>query len=147
MQTRILRVMGGPVGHWLYTRFNFSPRVILKSAWGDKSRFNPHLHQQYLGAFPTRASRETTHRFARETLAAGPWLDDLWRRRQRIAEKPTLLAWGRKDPAFGTLLPRWQAVFPHAQTVEYADVGHFVPDERGPELVPVVTAFMDALDL
>jgi haloalkane dehalogenase len=144
-QYRTLQVMGGPVGRWLYTRLNFSARVILRAAWGDKSRWSSSLHDQYLRAFPTPRSRESTHRFAQETLQSGPWYDELWSQRQHIADKPTLLVWGRKDPAFGTALERWTTLFPHAQTVEYPDAGHFTPDERGPELVPVIKEFIDRL--
>jgi pimeloyl-ACP methyl ester carboxylesterase len=142
-QYRTLRTMGGPIGRFLYTRMNFSPRTILPAAWGDKSRFSKQIHRQYTAAFPTPASRATTHRFAQLTLESGAWLDQQWAHRDRIAAKPALLAWGLKDPAFGTAFARWSDLFPYAKTVLYPEVGHFVPDERGPELVPLMREFLN----
>jgi len=46
---------------------------------------------------------------------------------------------GLEDIApFGTALPRWQTVFDETEVDELPDVGHAPPEERGPELVPVL---------
>lgn len=41
------------------------------------------------------------------------------------------LLWGLKDPIFKVRhLARWQALFTHAQTVTFPEVGHFVQEEE-----------------
>ncbi|MBI3965169.1 MAG: alpha/beta fold hydrolase [Chloroflexi bacterium] len=140
---RRLRFAGGPIGQLLYRYLNFSARVIVKHAWGTRVPLTNELHRQYLDAFPTPDSRVSPMLFAREALGSGDWYDDLWHRRDRIADKPALLLWGLKDPAFGAFLPRWQQLFTNAETVTFSDVGHFPQEEVGPELVPIVARFLD----
>lgn len=136
------RVMGGPLGRRLYTRLNFSPRFILRAAWGDKSSLTPAVHAHYLNPFPTPAARQAPWVLAREVLGSSDWYERLWERRDRIAGKPALILWGMKDPAFGAAeLARWQEVFPDAQTVRLDHVGHFVPDEA-PEVANVIRDFL-----
>jgi haloalkane dehalogenase len=144
-QHRTLRLLDSAFGRWLYQRTPFEFGMLMPSVWGDKSRLTPAVRKQYAGAFPTPSSRQPLFRFAQETLQRAAWYDELWARRERIADKPALLAWGRKDPIFGAELGRWKSLFPHAETVEYRDVGHFVPDERGPELAPVVKEWLHML--
>ena len=47
-----------------------------------------------------------------------------------------------KDPAFGTLLPRWRTVFDHAEVVELADSGHAPPEERPTAVLAAVEKFL-----
>ena len=87
------------------------------------------VHRHYTNAFPTPRRREATWVFARDLLGASRWYEQLWSRRDRIAEKPALLLWGLKDPAFAGQLPRWRTAFTNARVVTYPDAGHFVPEE------------------
>jgi pimeloyl-ACP methyl ester carboxylesterase len=47
-----------------------------------------------------------------------------------------------KDPAFGSLPPRWRTVFERATVVELAGAGHAPPEERAPEVVPLIREFL-----
>jgi len=44
---RASKLMRGPIGKLLYTRLSFSPRVIVKAAWGDKRTLTAALHRHY----------------------------------------------------------------------------------------------------
>ncbi len=139
---RPLQFVASPLGQFLYKRFNFSARVILKSAWGDKSTLTKHIHQHYVNAFPTPESRQSTAKFAVEALASSEWYESLWSRRQQLQDKPALLVWGLKDPAFGGMLDRWRSLFPEAEVVAYPDAGHFPQEERAAELGPTLSRFL-----
>jgi haloalkane dehalogenase len=137
------RALASRLGRLLYERFGFSARVIWKSAI-TRTRYTAAVHRHYLAPLATPADRRATWIYARELLGSSDWYDDLWRRRDRIAEIPALLVWGTKDHAFGGTLPRWRGVFAHAQVLELPDVGHSPPEERGPELVPRLADFLSA---
>ena len=97
---RVLAVMGGPIGRFLYLRFNFSPRVILPGAWGTHRLLTKEVHRQYVDAAPRVQDRYGMWSFAREGLAASDWYVGLWQRRERIKDVPALILWGMRDPAF-----------------------------------------------
>lgn len=137
------RLLGGPVGRLLYRRLNFSPRVLIPAAVGDRRRLTKAVHRQYLAPFPRPADRQAPWALAAALTGSTGWYESLWQRRDRLAGKPVLLAWGLKDPAFGPAdLARWQDAFPRARVLRFPDAGHFVPEEEGPALVAPVAAFL-----
>lgn len=144
---RVSKLMGGPVGRFLYHRLNFSPRVLVKVAFGDKRKLTREVHRHYIDAFPTPASRRGPWVLARELGASSDWYEGLWRRRDRLADKPMLLLWGMKDPAFQpTALERWKGTFPNARTVEFPDAGHFVQEEAPAESARAVRTFLSGIE-
>ena len=136
---RFSRLLGGRWGRVLYERFGFSVRVMLRHAVADKSRYTRAVERHYLRALDGHA----TWIYAREVLGSSAWYDSLWQRRERIAKIPALLAWGMKDPAFGAYLPRWRSVFQRAEVLPLADCGHAPPEERAPEVLPVLERFLE----
>ncbi|MDF1502228.1 alpha/beta fold hydrolase [Roseisolibacter sp. H3M3-2] len=139
------RLAAGPIGRFLYRRLNFSPRVLIPAGFGDRRALTPAVHRQYLAPFPSAADREAPAALARALLAEGAWYERLWQRRAALQGKPALLLWGMRDPAFGpAYLARWREALPQARVVEYADAGHFVPEEVGGALLPELRRFLDA---
>ncbi|MBC8078012.1 MAG: alpha/beta fold hydrolase, partial [Chloroflexales bacterium] len=137
------RVLAGPLGRFLYTRLNFSPRVILPLAWANKATLTPALRHAYMDAFPRPADRFGAWGFARVVLGASAWFDALWARRDRIAHLPTLLLWGMRDPAITPrFLDRWRTLFPTAQVVEFLSAGHFVQEEAPEEALKALEVFL-----
>ena len=135
------RLFGGPVGKFLYKRLNFSPRFLMKMAFGDKRRLTAALHRHYTDVFPTPANRQGPWLFARELVGASDWYDSLWQQRDRLRHKPALLLWGMKDPLIPrNALDRWQTVFENAKIETYPDAGHFVTEEVD-ELPQVIVPF------
>jgi haloalkane dehalogenase len=136
------RILGGPLGRVLYERLNVSPRFMMRAAWGDRSTLTPALHRHYTAPLATPRDRHSTWVLARELLGSSGWYESLWSRRDRIAEKPALLLWGARDPAFGGALGRWRQLFPHARVETFPAAGHFVQEEvEG--LGATIAAFLD----
>ena len=137
------RVAAGPLGRFLYTRLNASPRWLIPAGFADRARLRPAVHRQYLAPFPDAASRRPLWEFARALLGSSAWYDGLWRRRERLRGKPALLLWGAKDPAFGpAYLARWREVLPGAEVVELPGAGHFVQEEAADDVASHVAAFL-----
>ena len=138
------RMLASPLGRVLYDRLGFAVNVMWKHAIGDRRRYTRAVHAHYRGPLATREDRRATWAYAREVLGSSAWYESLWQRRARIAGIPAMLVWGMKDPAFGAMLPRWRTVFPRAEVVELADVGHAPPEERGPEVAAMIARFLSA---
>jgi haloalkane dehalogenase len=137
------KLMHGPLGKLLYTRLNFSPRVIVKAAWGDKRSLTPALHRHYTAVHSTAQERYGMWMFAREVLDAAPWWQSQWERRARIADIPTLLLWGMRDPAIKPAsLARWQSFLTDARTVTFPTTGHFVQEEQPAAVTAAMREFL-----
>jgi haloalkane dehalogenase len=118
-------LLGSPLFRWLYLSWNFSPRVMVKAAWGTRTPLDRALHGEFLGQFPTRASRAGLWGFVRALLDEGASLEP---EAARLAATgvPTTIVWGSADSVVKPLhLARWREVLPGARVVELADVGHF----------------------
>lgn len=140
---RASRLLGGPVGRFLYTRLNFSPRVLIPALVGDRSRLSREAHRHYVEAFPSAKERVAPWVFARELLGSAEWYDSLWGRRDRLREIPALIVWGMRDRAFGpAVLERWREALPGARVARIEGAGHLVQEEEGEALVPVIAGFL-----
>ena len=137
------RLMSSRLGRLLYERLGVAVNMLWRHAVRDP-RYTAAIHAQYTAAVRDPAARHATWIYARELLASSAWFDALWQRRERIADVPTLMLWGSKDPAFATALPRWRTVFAHAEVVEWPDVGHAPPEVRGPEAAARIRRFLEA---
>jgi haloalkane dehalogenase len=128
---RKARIARSRIGRFLYRRLNFSLRVLMPSAFGDRSRLGRYVHRQYLDRFLDPDSRERVlWSLARSLLDSGPWFDSLWQQRDRLAGFPTLVLWGLADPALRPhLLERWKAVLPQASVIAYPRAGHWPHEE------------------
>lgn len=134
-KTWIGRLLASPLGRFLYTRLNVSPRVIFKHAFADRSKLGGGVHRHYLAPLGTPAERRGNWVMARELLGSGDWYDGLWARRDRIRDLPALLLWGMRDVAFREKeLVRWEALFTCARVVRLEGTGH-APQEEAPERV------------
>lgn len=135
----------GALGRFLYERLNFSPRVLMRLAMGDRRKLTPRIHRQYLQALPTPQARHGTWVLAREVLGSSTWYDQLWQQRARLQGLPALILWGMKDFAFGAKeLGRWREMFPSGKVQTFPGVGHFVQEELGPQLCPLIMQFIMA---
>jgi pimeloyl-ACP methyl ester carboxylesterase len=140
---RASRLLGGRFGRFLYTRLNFSPKVLLKAGYADKSRLTAEIHRHYTAPFPNAGERIAPWILAGELVGSSDWYDQLWQQRERIADKPALVLWGMKDPAFGeAYLERWESALQHAEVHRIADAGHFVSEEAGATVAQRVGAFL-----
>lgn len=137
------RAFEGRLGRFLYEQWAFPVNVLFRRALGDRRRYTPDVHAQYMGPMRDPAARHATWIYARELLGSSSWYGTLWQRRDRIASIPALLVWGMKDPAFAKCLPRWRSLFADAEVVKLSGVGHAPMEERAPEITPVISRFLE----
>ena len=139
------RVAGSWLGRLLYRHLNFPVKVLMPKAVADRSVLTPEIHRHYAGPLATPDERMGAWGCARALLGAGPWYEQLWAQRHALREKPMLLVWGMKDPAFGpSYLDRWRREFPDAQVHAIPSSGHFVPEEASMEVAPLLEQFVGA---
>ena len=63
----------------------------------------------------------------------------------RLAEKPTLLVWGMRDPVLSEdVLRRWQRIYPQAVTLEIEDASHFLQEDAPERILSGIERFPDA---
>lgn len=139
------RIAGSRVGRLLYRHVNFPVKVLMPKVMGDRGVLTPAIHRHYAAPLATPDERMGAWAFARALLGAGAWFDRLWAERARLRGKPMLLLWGMKDPTFGpAYLERWRTEFPEARVHTFPGSGHFVPEEAGVEVGPLLEGFVDA---
>lgn len=135
--------MGGPLGRYLIRQHNFFVNVVMKIATGDKSKLSSAVLNHYRDPLDTPATRKGAWVFPKEIIASQDWLASLWSQREKLMDKPVLIAWGMKDIAFREKeLNRWITLFPVARILCYPDTGHYVQEEKGVELSSVVQDFL-----
>jgi haloalkane dehalogenase len=142
---RSMRLLGGPLGRLLYKYANAPLRLLMPTAYGDRSKLTPAIHRQYLAPFSRREDRVLVlHALARSLAGSRDYYARLWSDVDRLAGRPTLFVWGLKDPAFGPqYLARWRERLPDARVLTMPDAGHW-PHEESPEVVTeTIRAFLD----
>ncbi|HET7545124.1 MAG TPA: alpha/beta fold hydrolase [Polyangiaceae bacterium] len=133
---RQARFAGSALCRLLYRYLNFSLRVLMPLAYGDKRRLTARVHAQYLAPFAEPLARERVlWALARSLLASQAHYAALWGERARLSSIPSLVLWGTRDRILqGNPLERWQRALPRAEVVAFDDAGHW-PHEERPELV------------
>jgi haloalkane dehalogenase len=137
------RLLGGPFGRFLIKRFNFFAKRIMKIGISHKSEFTKHIHQHYLKPLDSPASRKGSWVFPKEIIGSSDWLADLWRQRHEIKEKPALMIWGMNDMTFREKeLAKFEDLFSNSNTIKLENVGHYVQEDMGEKLNPIILDFM-----
>lgn len=141
------RFMGGPVGRFLIKNFNFQTRFLMRQLSADDSNISREVHWQYI--YPQQDSpREAIWILPREVLGSTEWLGELWQNIEVVTNVPTLLFWGHRDTAFK--LVQLRVIKEHFnniwKSVEFTRSGHYLPEERGNDLVPHMRDFLAAMD-
>lgn len=119
---------------FLYRHFNFSPKFLLKMAWGSHSPLTKERHDHYIGMFPTKYERSGTIGFLK---ALFDFENLIWKQTATLnsVKLPVQIIWGKADKLISTSnLERWKQIFPEAKVVAPENVGHFVAEEA-PKIV------------
>jgi haloalkane dehalogenase len=134
------RLVGGPVGRRLILNRNlFVERILLR---GLRQPPAPAVADAYRGPFPTAGSRWPTAVLPGEILASRPFLAEIERGLPRLRDRPALIVWPTKDPAFTAReRRRWQELFPAHRTVTLQGAGHFIQEDAPKEIVAAIRDF------
>lgn len=131
---RVSRLVGSPLGCFLYRWLNGSPRWLIPASFADRKKLTRSVHAHYMRPFATRHQRMAPWVLGVELAQSDPYYESLWTKRAALEHLPTSIVWGIRDVAFGqTYLETWQALFPRARVVKL-DAGHF-PQEEQPDAV------------
>lgn len=131
---RKAKIAGGTLGRLLYRHANFSLKVLMPSAYGDRKKLTPAISRQYVEVFRDKRARvQVLHALARALNGSRDYYASLWAQADKLKALQTLIIWGVKDSAFKPhMLARWRARLPNAKVLELADAGHW-PQEEAPE--------------
>lgn len=102
----------------------------------------------YLAPYGSYADRIAIHRFVKD-IPLGPedpsWgiVDEVSRKLDRLADRPVLIGWGRKDFVFDdAFLGEWKRRLPSARYLEFTEAGHWVHEDAGDALFDEIEAFL-----
>src|ERR687885_591326 len=132
------RLLGGPLGRRLILRRNLFVEKILPGGVKRKT-LSPAVMDAYRGPFRDPASRRPVHVLPREILGSRRFLAEVERRLPVLADRPALIVWPTRDPAFGAReRRRWERVFPDHRTVLVEGAGHYVQEDAAGEIVAAI---------
>jgi pimeloyl-ACP methyl ester carboxylesterase len=133
----------GSLMRFLYRRFNFSARFMVRLAWGRRKRLTRKVHRHYKRQFASSKERLGTWAFLEAATDEKNAHWRLWEKISNLGKVPVLVVWGMRDRFVNARnLKRWQEIFPDAQVKQLNDVGHFVADEAGELLGNMIVGFM-----
>ena len=106
----------------------------------------------YLEPYDNWAHRIAVHRFEqdfplREDDRAYPAGRETADALVQLVDKPMLICWGLKDFVFGRpFLDEWVRRFPNAEVQRFEDCGHYILEDAGERIIPLVREFVDSAD-
>jgi len=138
------RLAGGALGRWMYRRLNASLRMIMPSAYAQRSRLTKSIHQQYLEPFTDPDDRVLVlWPLARALLGSSSYYRELYSRIDRLRSIPTSIIWGLRDTAFRPhLLERWRRELPDAAVLALDNAGHWPHEEAPSEVAEAIAEFL-----
>jgi haloalkane dehalogenase len=144
--TKKARLAGSSLGRWMYRYLNASLRLITPSAYGDKKKLTPKIHQQYLKVFPDKDSRSLVlWALAKSMLGSRDFFASLYAQREALQKLPVQLIWGLKDSAFlPAQLEKWRQIIPQAHVDTLAGAGHWPHEEEPAQVSQWMAEFLSA---
>lgn len=140
------RVVNGALGRWMYRRMNASLKVLMPSAYAQRSRLTRAIHRQYLAPFENPDDRVLVlWPLARALLGSSAFYRELHSRIDALRSIPVSIIWGLKDTAFRPhLLERWRKELPDAAVLALDNAGHWPHEEAPSEVAEAITEFLAA---
>lgn len=135
------------LGAWLVLRLNAFAGAATRVAF--KKPVSSEIRKAYTGPYDSPANRIATLRFVQDIpLKPGdPGFDILLNTAEHLNQLralPCLIAWGEMDFVFDRhFLRKWEEYFPDAELHRYADCGHYILEDGGPELINRIRNFID----
>ena len=116
----------------------------------SRRRLTPVQKQGYLFPYDSWAHRIAVHRFVADIPMekdhpSRARLEAIGHSLESLSDKPVLIAWGGKDFCFNdAFYAEWVRRFPKAKARRFGDVGHYILDDGGAEVVGEVADFLAA---
>ena len=130
-------LLGGPLAPLLVDRLNLFVNVFLPGGVKRRKLGKQEL-AAYRGPFPP-GHRTPMRVFPREIVASRPFLEEVEAGLERLADKPILILWADRDPAFREPeRARFEAVFPRHRTVILRGAGHEVAEDAPEEVAGAI---------
>ncbi len=111
---------------------------------------SPATRAAYLGPYDSWDNRRAVLRFVQDIpLGPGdrsyPLVKTVDESLRLFAQLPMMLCWGGRDFVFDDrFLAEWVRRFPGAEVHRFADAGHYVVEDAGPEIAALTRAFLQA---
>jgi haloalkane dehalogenase len=137
------------LGAWLVRGHNAFGRIAARVCCRRKAMPRD-LREAYIAPYDSWANRIATLRFVQDIpLREGdPGYDIVAGTADRLgafAEVPMMIAWGLKDFVFDRhFLDEWTRRFPEAEVHRFEDCGHYILEDAGDEIIPMIRAFLAA---
>ncbi|NUR97263.1 MAG: alpha/beta fold hydrolase [Kribbellaceae bacterium] len=129
------------VGGLLVERADVFTNVFLRSGVRRK-KLSLDEWFMYKRPHPTQESRRPVHVMPHEILAASDFLTEVESGLDLIADKPALLVWGDKDPAFkAPQRHRFEQTFPNHRTEILHGASHFIQEDAPEEIVAAIRSW------
>ena len=135
------RLLGSPLGRLLIRRLNLFVELGLRLGV-RRRRLSKTVLAAYRGPFPTAESRMPTHVLPREIVHSRDFLAEVEGLLPALSDKPVLILWGDRDPAFRAAeRRRFEALFPRHVTRVLSGAGHFVQEDASEDIAQAIRAF------
>ena len=139
---KVDKIVNNWLGKFLYLNMNFSPKVLLKKVFFDKTKLSKKIHQHYIKPFPNKKSRIPLLNIAKALVGSSDWYQEQWLQLDQLANRDWLILWGNEDQFITTAyLDKWRERLPNA-TIKQLDSGHFVQEEKPKESIAEIRNFM-----
>jgi pimeloyl-ACP methyl ester carboxylesterase len=122
------------------------------TAWigGARRRLPRDVRDAYCAPYDSWQNRIAVHRFVQDIpLRPGDRSYDLVTQTQdglaQLAGLPTWIGWGMKDFVFDHhFLAEWIRRFPQAEVHRFSEAGHYVLEDEGERILPLIQTFLAA---
>jgi haloalkane dehalogenase len=143
---RLAVIRDTPLGALLVRGLNGFARGALHMAVTHP--LSPEVQRGYLAPYDSWRNRIATLRFVQDiplepgdaSYAQARWTDE---HLHVLKDIPKLVCWGARDFVFDdAFLGEWRRRFPDAEVHRFADAGHYVLEDAGDEIIPLVRDFL-----
>lgn len=115
----------------------------------NRVRMTSAVRRGYLLPYDSYANRVAVLEFVRDIplrrdTPTGRRVTEIEAGLPQLADKPMLICWGGRDFCFHDgFLDEWRRRFPEAEVHCFADAGHYVVEDAGERLLPLIRGFLD----
>lgn len=145
--TNRARIVNGWLGRFVYRHLNASLRLLMPSAYAQRSRLTRNIHRQYLEPFRDPRDRVLVlWPLAYALLGSSTYYRELYSRIDALRSIPTSIIWGLRDTAFRPhMLARWKQELPQASVLPLDNAGHWPHEEAPSEVAEAIAEFLRAV--